>query len=125
MAFPRAPLRAPRPPRVRASVFAVGRHVFVSAERSAGVALTDDAGKVDLGSVSDGTEVAILGWRPGSAESARYHVRTTDSGREGWLAVGNLRATEVAPPRMHPERVDEVTAFNDNDPPRPFGGRRF
>ena len=97
MAFPRGPLRAPAPPRVRVSVFAVGRRVYVACEgdRSAPVTLMD-ANKKPLATLRDGTEVAILAWRPGWGGATRYRVRATDSHLEGWLPVGNLRGTEAA-----------------------------
>jgi len=70
--------------------------VACAGDRSARATLTDDAGKKPLATLGDGAQVAILGWRPGWAGSARYRVRATDSGLEGWLPVGNLRLTEVA-----------------------------
>jgi hypothetical protein len=84
--------------RVRAAVFAVGRRVYVACagERSSPATLTDGAGKVALASLADGTEVAILAWRPGSAGGTLYKVRATQSDVEGWLPVGNLRGTEAA-----------------------------
>ena len=51
-------------------------------------------------SLGDGTEVAILAWRPGWAGGTRYRVRATDSGLEGWLPVGNLRSTVAAVPSV-------------------------
>ena len=98
MGFPRGPLRAPAPARIRASVFAVGRRVYVASagDGSARVMLTDNAGKRPLASLGDGAEVAILAWRPGWAGTTRYRVRATASGFEGWLPVGNLRSTEAA-----------------------------
>jgi hypothetical protein len=59
------------------------------------VTLTDDTGDKPLASVGDGTEVAIVAWRPNGATGTRYCVRTTDSDIEGWLPVGNLRGKEV------------------------------
>src|SRR5213593_2248007 len=98
MGFPRGPLRAPAPVRIRVAVFPVGRRVYVACadERPARVALTDEAGTRPLMSLGDGTEVAILAWRPGWAGATRYRVRATDSGFEGWLPVGNLRGTKAA-----------------------------
>jgi hypothetical protein len=72
-------------------VFAVGRRVYVGR-----VTLTDETGKTERDSLKDGTEVAILGWRPGSGDSTQYHVRATESGVEGWVRVGGLRATALA-----------------------------
>lgn len=98
MAFPRGPLRAPVPARIRVSVFAVGRRVYVACAegRSAAVTLTDEGGKRPLATLDDGTEVAILAWRPGWSGNTRYRVRATASGLDGWLPVGNLRSTEIA-----------------------------
>jgi len=98
MGFPRGPLRTPAPVRIRAAVFSIGRRVYVACadERPARVALMDEAGTTPLTSLGDGTEVAILAWRPGWAGATRYRVRATDSGLEGWLPVGNLRSTEAA-----------------------------
>src|SRR5437867_12841118 len=98
MGFPRGPLRAPAPVRIRVAVFAVGQRVYVACadERPARVTLMDEAGTRPLTSLGDGTEVAIVAWRPGWAGATRYRVRATDSGLEGWLPVGNLRSTEAA-----------------------------
>ena len=97
MAFPRGPLRAPAPVRIRTAVFAVGRRVYVACagDQSAGVTLTD-ADKRPLATLRDGAEVVILGWRPGWRGTTGYRVCATDSGLEGWLPVGNLRGTEAA-----------------------------
>ena len=126
MGFSRGPLRGSQSPRVRAHVFAVGRNVYVArlADGPSRVTLTDDAGTLALANLGDGTEVAILGWRPGSSGSARYQVRTTGTGIEGWLPVANLRGTERAvpaaprnvPPAAVPPRSDESG--------RRFGQRR-
>jgi hypothetical protein len=59
------------------------------------VTLTDDTGDKPLASLGDGTEVAIVAWRPNGATGTRYCVRTMDSVVEGWLPVGNLRGKEV------------------------------
>jgi hypothetical protein len=68
------------------------------------VTLTDDAGDKTLASLDEGTEVAIVAWRPNGASGARYCVRTTDSGVEGWLSVANLRGKElpIVPPLPKP-----------------------
>ncbi len=97
MAFPRAPLRTPVPPRVRVAVFAVGQRVYVAGagDRSTRVTLTDGAER-PLASLGDGAEVTILAWLPGWARTTRYCVRVTDSGLEGWLPVGDLRGTRNA-----------------------------
>jgi hypothetical protein len=126
MAFPRAPLRAPARARVHASVFAVGRLVYVAClgGGSARVTLTDDAGTTPLATLGDGTEVAILAWRPGSSGAARYRVRATASSLEGWLPVGNLRSTPTAvasppPPAAPPPAVRPEPPADD------ASGRRF
>lgn len=98
MGFPQGPLRAPARARVRVAVFAVGHRAYVACagDRSARVTLTDHADTTPLASLGDGSEVAILAWRPGWGGNTRYHVRATDSGLEGWLPVGNLRGTAAA-----------------------------
>jgi hypothetical protein len=55
-----------------------------------------DADKKPLGTVHDGTEVAILAWRPDWYGTTWYRVRATGAGLVGWLPVGNLRVTESA-----------------------------
>jgi len=60
--------------------------------------LTDDGGKKPVATLCDGTEVAILAWRPALGDTTLYRVRATDSGVEGWLPVGSLRGTETAIP---------------------------
>jgi hypothetical protein len=86
--------------RMRVPVFAVGQTVYVAgiAGSRARVPLTDDAGTLPLANLGDGTAVSILGWRPRSATSARYQVRATVTGVEGWLSVENLRRTRKATP---------------------------
>ena len=90
--------RAVPPERTRASVFAVGRRVYVACagDRLAHVALTDEAGADAHSRLADGTEVEILAWRPRGSHGTRYRVRATRDGREGWLAVDNLRGTPAA-----------------------------
>ena len=90
--------RAGPPVRTRESVFAVGRRVYVACagERLAHVALTDDGGADAQTRLADGTEVEILAWRPRGSHGTRYRVRATRDGREGWLAVDNLRSTRSA-----------------------------
>ncbi len=92
-------------------------------DRSARVTLMDDAGKRPLASLGDGTEVAILAWRPGWAGATRYSVRATDSGIEGWLPASNLRGTE-APPLSVPTGPPPPAG---HPAPRPVeeSGRRF
>ena len=90
--------RAAPSERTRASVFAVGRRVYVACAgvRLAPVELTDDAGADARTRLADGTEVEILAWRPRGSHGTRYRVRATRDGREGWLAVENLRSTPSA-----------------------------
>ena len=108
MRFSQGPFRWHLPVRVRTAVFAVGRRVYVACpgNRAARVALSDDPGVNALASVTDGTEVEILAWRPLGSAGTRYRVRSTRDGLEGWLAVGNLRGTLVpeapAPARPAP-----------------------
>jgi hypothetical protein len=108
-------------------VFAVGQRVRVAAcaeDPSNDVPLTDEAGKRRVASLDSGTEVAILAWRPGWSGTARYRVRATDSGDEGWLAVGNLDRTRSAS-GSDPASSPPVTtrALPDAALGRPFGKR--
>src|SRR5262249_39594816 len=84
--------------RTRESVFAVGRRGYVAGggERPAHGALTDGGGAGAPARLGDGTEVEILAWRPRGSRGTRYRVRATRDGREGWLAVDNLRGTPSA-----------------------------
>jgi hypothetical protein len=130
MAFSQRPRRdAPNPsPRSRTAVYAVGRRVYVaSGDGPRRVTLTDDVGKNELGTLADGTEVAILAWRPGGT-GTRYRIRATETGIEGWLAVGNLRASAVAvavSPSLPPQQPSPtaVRANRFDDSPRRFGQR--
>ena len=114
--------------RPRASVFAVGRRVYVA---SAGgglthVALTDVAGADARTHLTDGTEVEILAWRPRKFDGTRYRVRVTREGFEGWLAGDNLRSTPVAisAPMERPAATASVPrAMGLGDAGRRFGQR--
>ena len=90
--------------------------------------LMDETDKKPLASVSDGTEVRILAWRPGWSGSTRYRVRGTDSELEGWLPVNELRSTKVAiaPPTAvspSPAIVSSVAPTAASDSGRRFGQR--
>jgi hypothetical protein len=93
MPFSWGPRRGPAPVRARGPVFAVGQRVSVtcSGGQPTRVALTNDAGSKALGNLVDGTEVEIIAWRPNGFRGARYCVRATSGGVEGWLAVASLR----------------------------------
>jgi hypothetical protein len=95
MKFTRSPLRASSSARPR--VFAVGGRAYIACPTgsSSGVTLTDESGNVPVANLVDGSEVTILAWRPGRASETRYRVRATATGTDGWLPVGNLRATAV------------------------------
>ena len=127
MPFPRAPIRAPARPRVRVDVFAVGRRVYVAGAGagSARVTLTDD-GDRPLATLAEGSEVTIVAWRQRWAGTTRYCVRVTDSGVEGWLAVGDLRGTKAAialPPAVSPPVAARATAVRAAE--SETSGRRF
>ena len=114
--------------RTHASVFAVGRRVYVACagDRLAHVALTDDGGADARTVLADGTEVEILAWRPRGSRGTRYHVRATRDGREGWLAGDNLRSTPVAisAPMEAPAATESVPrAMDPGDAGRRFGQR--
>ena len=121
--FRAAPLVRPR-----ASVFAVGRRVYVACAGGgpAHVALTDDAGAEARTRLTDGTEVEILAWRPRKFDGTRYRVRVTREGFEGWLAGDNLRSTPVAisAPMEAPAATESVPrAMDPGDAGRRFGQR--
>ena len=121
--FRAAPLVRPR-----ASVFAVGRRVYVASagDGLAHVALTDDAGADARTPLTDGTEVEILAWRPRKFDGTRYRVRVTREGFEGWLAGDNLRSTPVAisAPIEPPAATASVPrAMGPGDAGRRFGQR--
>jgi len=133
MGFPRGPRRpvAPGPVRSRSPVFAVGQRVCIAVSAENGsrrVSLTDEAGQHTVASLSGGTEVAILAWRPGWAGAARYRVRATGSGDEGWLAVGDLDRTQSAnrsDAAVPPSRgVDRPARLAPGHAGRPFGSRK-
>ena len=114
--------------RTHASVFAVGRRVYVACagDRLAHVALTDDAGADARSRLADGTEVEILAWRPRKFDGTRYRVRVTREGFEGWLAGDNLRSTPVAisAPMERPAATASVPrAMGLGDAGRRFGQR--
>ena len=114
--------------RPRASVFAVGRRVYVACagDGLAHVALTDDAGADARTHLTDGTEVEILAWRPRKFDGTRYRVRVTREGFEGWLAGDNLRSTPVAisAPMEPPAGTEAVPrAMDPRDAARRFGQR--
>ena len=120
--------RAAPPVQRQASVFAVGRRVYVA---SAGdglthVALTDDARADARAGLTDGTEVEIPAWRPRKFDGTRYRVRVTREGFEGWLAGDNLRSTRVAisAPMEPPAATESVPrAMDPGDAGRRFGRR--
>ena len=126
MPFPQGPRRGPKPVRARGPVFAVGKRVCVQlTDRDhLRVPLNDEAGARVLGSLANGEQVEIVGWRPSGQHGARYQVRATDGGLQGWLAVMCLRdpAAAIQPgPVPPPERV-HADALPDTA--RRFGERR-
>lgn len=124
MSFPQGPRRGARPARARGPVFAVGQRVRVQlTERDhASVTLNDEAGG-RVGSLANGEEVEIVGWRPSGSDGARYQVCARDRGLEGWLGAVCLRdPAATAAPRVAapPERVDSDASAV---PGRRFGQR--
>jgi len=124
VSFPQGSRRGPAPVRVRRPVFAVGQRVCVQlSERGhPRVRLNDEAGAHVLGSLADGEQVEILGWRPSGSHGPRYQVRATDGGLQGWLEVGCLRdprAVTAPDPQTPPVAVAE----RPGDPGRRFGQR--
>ena len=111
--FRAAPLVRVRRP---ASVFAVGRRVYVACagDGPAHVTLMDDVGAART-RLTDSTEVEILAWRPRKFDGTRYRVRVTREGFEGWLAGDNSRSTPVASsaPMEPPPAIEAVSRAMD------------
>jgi hypothetical protein len=97
---------------VQGAVFAVGwrAHVARSEGGPVRVRLTDDAGTDGVTSLAAGSEVEILAWRPLGCAGARYRVRSTGTGLEGWLPAGNLRRPPAAAPspKSAPRSTEKV-----------------
>jgi len=83
-----------------ASVLAVGRRVFVAcpSDGPGRATVTDEAGTKPLRTLSDGTEVQIVAWRPRGVNGTRYRVRCPPDDLEGWLPARNLRGLRVPAP---------------------------
>jgi hypothetical protein len=116
MAFIRPRQRPAGPAAKSRVVLAVGQRAFVNALPDAlrPVVLTDDHGHPGDGTLRDGTEVEIVGWRPRGAKGTRYRVRDRSGGSDGWLEAEELRTT---PSRPTPEPA--------GPPPTALQGRRF
>jgi hypothetical protein len=112
MRFGQGPFRGSSSPHIRTPVFAIGRRVRVACPVNSArrVTLTDDLGTNMVGTLSDGSEVEILAWRP-LGGGTRYQVRATRNNLEGWLAVGDLCATQA------------VTSSTPKAPPIPSATR--
>lgn len=98
-------------PRSRSTpVMAVGQRVFVNCpgNRSGSVILGDASGKI-LSAVhlADGVEVEVIAWRPGWSD-ARYRVRASADGADGWLPADNLRRALVPLPEPAPPKAQEA-----------------
>ena len=83
-----------------ASVLAVGRRVFVAcpSDGAGRATVTDEAGIKPLRTLSDGTEVQIVAWRPRGVNGTRYRVRCPPDDLEGWLPARNLRGSRAPAP---------------------------
>jgi len=119
---------APRS-RTHASVFAVGRRVYVACarDRLAHAALTADAGQC-AGPLADGTAVEILAWRPRRSDGTRSRVRSTGNGLEGCSRLTTYGAHRLpSRPPIEPPRVATgsapLRATESGDSGRRFGQR--
>jgi hypothetical protein len=71
----------------------------------------DALATVSHGTLAHGARVEILAWQPAGPDGARYQVRSTTDGIEGWLSGRQLRAYErpavarVVPAGPPPKRV--------------------
>jgi len=122
--------RAPVPPKPKSpATLSVGRHAFVNraaslTQKLGDVPLTDESDTQTLGTMADGLEVEILGWR--QRPSVRYNVRCVSSGTEGWVLANYLRASRDPLPENSP--VADVpnghNADTEERPVRPGGQAR-
>jgi hypothetical protein len=105
-------------------VFAVGQRVRVqlSDRNHLRVPLNDEAGEHVLGSLADGEQVEILGWRPSGSHGPRYQVRATNGGLQGWLGVLCLRDPRAAT-APDPQTTPVAVAERPRDTGRRFGQR--
>jgi len=103
--------RSAQPPSRSTPVIAVGQRVYVNCpgNRSGSVILGDASGKV-LSAVhlADGVEVEVIAWRPRGSSDARYRVRASADGADGWLPADNLLRALVPRPEPAPPRAQEV-----------------
>src|SRR2546422_5134140 len=125
MSFQPPRFSSARPARSSTPVLSVGRRVFVNCPRDEGsVSLTDALGKGGAGSLPDGAEVEILAWRPRGPGGARYQVRSTRDGVEGWVSADHLRAPgALARTAAEPAPATAPAAVAVDDSPRRFGRR--
>ena len=111
MSFSRSNWHAPngQPQRRKnVPVFCVGWRAFVNLQPAGTVRslpMTDAAGKPLANDLADGEEVEIISWSPRARESARYQIRRSTGGSEGWVEVDYLRRLRVAPPPAKPASV--------------------
>jgi hypothetical protein len=80
-------------------VFAVGQRALLACatDGRGRVTLTDEAGTAAVVTLSAGTEVAIVAWRPRRGGGTRYRVVVSSDGTEGWVGVASLAPRPVAP----------------------------
>ena len=118
---PPRPPRAKRAPAPRPAVWAVGRRAYLHCEQPdlPAIVLTDEAGTQAQLSLSDGTPVEIVAWRPRGTAGPRYRVRQVHGDADGWVDARSLRET-AAPPAVIV--VDEVRDDGTGADPRT---RRF
>jgi hypothetical protein len=84
--------------------------------------LADEHGRVLSGlHLSDGVEVEVVAWRPRVAGDARYRVRASSNGVDGWLAGDNLRRTPEPLPAPAPAVAPPAPATEAGE--RRFGQR--
>ena len=105
---------APSRHRDNGPVYAVGHSVMIAAapgDEKPGITLMDALATVAQGTLAHGARVEILAWQPAGPNGARYRVRSTTDGVEGWLSGRQLRAYErpavarIVLPSAPPKRV--------------------
>lgn len=117
--------RHPPPGRAKVSVFAVGSRMYIACAGGprARVTLTDEGGATSVASVTDGTEVDIVAWRPRGSHGTRYCVRSSREGFEGWLPAVNLRRS-LSPVSLPPAPPAPARPEKALDSEHRFGQRR-
>lgn len=106
------------------SILPVGSKVLVTQDVSGDgrIALSDEPGHMQVGSVGVGAEVEVTAWRPRGGWGTRYRVRLVD-GSEGWVDAASLRA-RPEPPVVRRAPAPAPAPASPKTPSRPKRGRK-